>query len=176
MNVASIAMKKFREKLHETGNETLLEEYRVKERQSSKKYRQTQLADPELANQYRLKEAARKRVSRALQHSPAKQGRKKNDELEAAVKNFFELESVSRQMPGKNDFVSVLNEEGTKEKLQKRVMLMTVAEASHEFSAKHPQFQSRKSTFYSLRPKHIVNTLTPYTIHHIHARSSIDFP
>lgn len=72
------------------------------------------------------------------------------------VKSFFELESVSRQLPGVKDFITLKDELGNKTKIQKRVMLMTVAEAYEAFKKLNPERKISSSKFHSLRPAHVI--------------------
>lgn len=81
------------------------------------------------------------------------------------VKDFYLMDSVSRQLPGKKDFIIIKLESGMKEKYQKRVMLTTVEEAYLEFIALHPQQKLCKSKFFELRPKFVLLlSQTPHNV------------
>jgi hypothetical protein len=69
--------------------------------------------------------------------------------------DFFLRDDISRQMPGMKDFVVVRNQEGEKEKLQKRFMTMTCQDAWEIYKSNYENFLP-KSTFYSLRPEHVL--------------------
>jgi len=74
-------------------------------------------------------------------------------ELEAAVIQYYLSDSISRVMPGKADVVTVCSEDGSKQKLQKRHLVMTVGECYQTFKVNHPQHVIGLSKFASLRPK-----------------------
>jgi len=73
-----------------------------------------------------------------------------------AVVDFCTGDSMSQMMPGKADVVTLCKEDGTKEKRQKRHLIMTVSESYKEFKSENPICQIGKSTFASLRPKHVL--------------------
>ena len=68
--------------------------------------------------------------------------------------DFYNSDLVSWQMPGKKDFVSLKTNE-LKQKVQKKVMLMTVREAHSIFKSEN-NIKVGKSTFAKLRPKNIL--------------------
>jgi hypothetical protein len=65
------------------------------------------------------------------QHSSAnsKQNPPDKSQLDLSVEQFYNSDSVSRQQPGRRDFVKVKTADGTETKIQKKVMIMTVMEA-----------------------------------------------
>jgi len=72
---------------------------------------------------------------------------------------------MSRMMPGKADFVTVRQEDGTKERRQKRHLVMTVNKASKEFTRENPLSKIGKLTFASLRPKQVLlNSDMPHNV------------
>ena len=75
--------------------------------------------------------------------------------LESAVVDFYDSDQISWQMPGRRDFVTI-KQEGTKTKVQKKVMLCTVMEAYHAFKKENTDVKIGKSKFASLRPANIV--------------------
>jgi len=75
------------------------------------------------------------------------------------VKKFYELDTISRQYPGKRD---VLKINGTD--YQKRVMLMPINEAFSEFKIYNRNLTVGRSRFHALRPKYVL-TFT----HAVHA-------
>jgi len=85
--------------------------------------------------------------------------------IKSAVIDFYNNDSMSRMMPGKADFVTVRQEDGTKERRQKRHLVMTVNEAFKEFTRENPLSKIGKSTFASLRPKHVLlNSDMPHNV------------
>lgn len=72
------------------------------------------------------------------------------------VRDFFNLDDVSRQFPGKRDFVTIKNGNGEKIHYQKRLMIMTVDEAFAKFLEKYPECKISRSKFFALRPKYIL--------------------
>jgi len=77
-------------------------------------------------------------------------------DVENKVKEFYESDLVSHQLPGKKDFVTVLTDEGKKEKVQKKVLMMTVMEAYKSFKTEFLDCKIGKSKFATLRPQHVV--------------------
>lgn len=74
---------------------------------------------------------------------------------EDCVKKFYGLELITRQLPGKKDFVTV-KVDGVSNQVQKQVMLMTLAEAHLEFMKMFPERSISYSKFAKLRPKNVV--------------------
>ena len=71
------------------------------------------------------------------------------------VIDFYNLDDVSRAMPGKKDCVSVkIN--GERKKVQKRLLLCTLREAFCHFKDQNPEIKIGLSKFTELRPKHVV--------------------
>ena len=73
---------------------------------------------------------------------------KEMKEVDTLVKNFYLSDLISRQLPGK-DYITV-NVDGAKEKLQKRIFMMTVREAFPLFKEEHSDISVGKSKFASL--------------------------
>lgn len=67
------------------------------------------------------------------------------------VVSFFELDLISRQLPGRKDFI--INDD--KEKIQKRAMIMTGSEAHKLFTENNPAKTISLQKFLRLRPKHV---------------------
>lgn len=88
--------------------------------------------------------------------SPSKKIRKSFIETPDIVEQYFQLESVSRQLPGIKDFVNLKDTFGIKIKMQKRVMLVTVGEAYTGFVEMFPERKISSSKFHSLRPDHVI--------------------
>ena len=76
------------------------------------------------------------------------------ESTEKAIK-FYEDDTVSRQMAGKKDCVSVLVD-GEKKNVQKRRILTTVKEAHVRFKEENPDVKIGLSKFAEARPKHVV--------------------
>ena len=72
------------------------------------------------------------------------------------VKNFYLSDDISRMMPGKNDFVSVLGADGKRVHQQKRLLLCNLREAYSEFKVRHDGLQVGFSKFAQLRPKECI--------------------
>ena len=70
---------------------------------------------------------------------------------------FFFLDSISRQVPGRKDYVSVRSE-GKKMKLQKRHIMWSLKEVYDLFRNEHPtcNIKISLSKFCSLRPVHVL--------------------
>ena len=83
-------------------------------------------------------------------------GRKLTLEDIAKVEAFYESDEVSRQCPGKKDFVSVKNKDGSRQHKQKRLILGNLREIFALFNESDENPKIGFSTFCSLRPKHCV--------------------
>ena len=77
-------------------------------------------------------------------------------DMEQKVIDFFEDDSISRQMPGKKDCVSVRDKEGNRHTKQKRLVLGSLKEVFQAFKETEDHPNIGFSTFSSLRPKHCV--------------------
>ena len=71
------------------------------------------------------------------------------------VQVFYELDEVSRIMPGKKDFVSIRKGD-QRAHIQKRLMLSNLKEVYQQFKEKHPTDKIGFSKFADLRPKHCI--------------------
>lgn len=71
------------------------------------------------------------------------------------VEDFFNLDNISRQFPGKSDYVTIKNQVGEKIQYQKRLMIMSVDEAYTKFLESHTDCKISRTKFFELRPKYI---------------------
>ena len=71
------------------------------------------------------------------------------------VESFFLLDSVSRQAPGKRDFVTV-RVNGKKQQIQKRHLLWSLQETYALFKKEHSSVKIGFSKFCSLRPQNVL--------------------
>jgi len=71
------------------------------------------------------------------------------------VKDFYMSDLVSRQLPGKKDYVTVVLN-GQKQKVQKRVLVMTVREAHKVLLSEQNGVTIGESKFASLRPQNVI--------------------
>ena len=69
------------------------------------------------------------------------------------ITEFFDCKAVSCICPGKKDCVSIKLEGGSKEKVQKRLLLTYLNEIYPLFKSKFPNLRVGFSTFALLRPK-----------------------
>lgn len=79
------------------------------------------------------------------------------------VKNFYEDDDNSRQLPGLKDCISVKNENGEKEKRQKKLVLCNLRELFLKFKEENPNCSIGFSKFADLRPEHCVLAGSPGT-------------
>ena len=75
---------------------------------------------------------------------------------EEEVKNFYLSDVISRVMPGKKDFVSVLGPDGKRVHRQKRLLLCNLREAYNEFKVHHDGLKVGFSKFAQLRPRECI--------------------
>lgn len=80
--------------------------------------------------------------------------------VDKIVTHYYLSDSISRVMPGKADTITVRDENGSKLKLQKRHLFMTVGECYQMFKVEHPECTGNVglSKFASLRPKNVLLT------------------
>ncbi|GBN46744.1 hypothetical protein AVEN_184302-1 [Araneus ventricosus] len=72
------------------------------------------------------------------------------------VRSFYENDEVSRAMPGIKDCVTVIESNGSKSKISKRLILCNLKEAYQYFKDKLPSIKIGFSKFAELRPKHCI--------------------
>lgn len=77
-------------------------------------------------------------------------------DTKSMVIDFYLSDSISRQCPGKSDWLVVKNDDGSKEKRQKRHMVMTLSESYKLFGTDNSSVNIGKSSFAALRPKHVL--------------------
>lgn len=70
------------------------------------------------------------------------------------ITNFYEDDENSRQLPGMKDYITVKMEDGSKVKVQKRLVLYNLRELFGKFKELLPEFKIGFSKFACLRPKH----------------------
>ena len=73
-----------------------------------------------------------------------------------AVRNFYLSDDVSRVMPGRKDFISVLGADGHRQHMQKKLLLCNLREAYNEWKNHHPDLKVGFSKFASLRPRECI--------------------
>ena len=75
---------------------------------------------------------------------------------ENLVKAFYHSDNISRVMPGRKDYVSVMTAEGKREHCQKRLLLCNLKELYEQFKTLNPGIKIGFSTFAMLRPRECV--------------------
>ena len=115
---------------------------RIKElnRERSRRHRLKQLAiNGEVFKQKCAAKTARYRERKELKKAEAKRKKPRKSFIgtEDCVKKFYELELISRCLPGKKDYVTV-KVNGVSHQMQKQVMIMTLFEAHREFEKMFP--------------------------------------
>jgi hypothetical protein len=91
-----------------------------------------------------------------LSQPPKKKGHSLSDRTTTAIMEFYCSDSVSRLLPGQNSFKAVRNPDGSKSKIQKRLLLMRIGEAYQAFKLEHPNEVIGRSKFASLRPANCI--------------------
>lgn len=86
----------------------------------------------------------------------AKVGRKIEENILDQAKNFFELDRISKTMPGIKDYKSIKMSDGKRQKIQKRMLVHTLKEVFDEFKIQYPNSKIGFTKFQSLRPEHCV--------------------
>lgn len=85
-----------------------------------------------------------------------KKGNSLSEEVKDIVKNFYYDIDISREMPGMKDCVTVRDEQGRKEKKQKRLVLANLSEIYKAFREKFPDVKVSFSKFAEFRPRECV--------------------
>ncbi len=78
-----------------------------------------------------------------------------SDAIRNLVKEFYYNDEISRVCPGRKDFVSV-KKHGETERIQKRLLLMSVNESFIEFKARYGDVKVGRSSFACLKPPEII--------------------
>ncbi|KAL3288258.1 hypothetical protein HHI36_002707 [Cryptolaemus montrouzieri] len=65
-------------------------------------------------------------------------------------------DDISRPMPGIKDLKTVMSNTGTKVRIQKRTMIMSIREAFEMLKETHPEISIEETVFYNERPDHIL--------------------
>ena len=63
-----------------------------------------------------------------FEHQHRKRGRVLTEQLRNDVVAYYNNDDISRMMPGKKDFLSVKQDSGTREHVQKRLLLRNIKE------------------------------------------------
>jgi hypothetical protein len=92
-----------------------------------------------------------------------KKGKTLPEETLKLVNKFYLDDSISRQLPGKKDAVLVRAKDGTKEYIQKRLLLHTLSECYLLFKDDHTDVKIGKTKFSTLKPPQCVFPGTPGT-------------
>ena len=137
------------------------------------------LSTEELQTPYKSKRSLGKAVSRAAKSLPCSPRKKKvvvrklaekeglikstvrakhliNEETIKKVEDFYCRDDISRQAPGKKDYVTVWQKQD-KVKLQKRHMYYSVKETHSLFKLENPQLKIGKSKFAQLKPVNVLH-------------------
>lgn len=76
-------------------------------------------------------------------------------ECVTAIKEFYNADDVSWQCPGRKDYVLNVSDAGSKDKIQKKYMIMSIGEAHQLFLEKYPMYTVGRSKFAALRPSNL---------------------
>lgn len=87
------------------------------------------------------------------------------DVLKRVREHYYEDSVVSRACPGIRDYILKSNVNGEKEKVQRRLVLMTLHEAYNLYKEKYPNDKIGFSKFASLRPKECILVGSAHGIH-----------
>jgi len=83
-------------------------------------------------------------------------GKKMANHLLDKIIHFYEKDENSREMPGKNDYVSVKQSDGSRKQVQKRLIYCNLKELHRSFKQDNIGLEVSFSTFAKLRPKHCI--------------------
>lgn len=86
------------------------------------------------------------------QFPSASRNRQEENEVDSLVKEFYERDDISQQLPGSRQFVTLRLPDKTKERKQKRIMSMTLSEALCLFKENYPDAKIGKTKFCTMKP------------------------
>lgn len=86
-----------------------------------------------------------------------KPSRKISEEVAKQVISFYERDDISRLMPGMKDYLSVKLEDGSREHVQKRLLLGNIDEIFKQFQYENANVNISFTSFTKLRPKNCVS-------------------
>lgn len=109
-------------------------------------------------SKYLIRQAKKLVAEKGIMSSPnPKCGRTLPAHIEEEIKHFYLSDEISRVMPGKKDFISVVQVQGGKRvHQQKRLLLCNLREAYREFKQRHPDLKIGFTKFAMLRPRECV--------------------
>ncbi|CAF3132105.1 unnamed protein product [Rotaria sp. Silwood2] len=150
----------FKGKLNLEENKSLLAKFREKDAAWHRKYRQIINKHPTTLE--KLREQNRKRQAKPIKNGiilqPVIQPRP--TDISETTKNkviqFYQLDEISSVATGKKDFVIIDTPDGSKVKVQKRHLVMTVQEVFEQFKLQYPNEKIGSTSFNLLRPKHVL--------------------
>lgn len=90
-----------------------------------------------------------------LHDTEQKSGKSLELDIVETVREFYRNDKISRNCPGKKDFVTI-RENGEKRQLQRRLVLMNLNEAYQIYKDEHPTRMLSFSKFAELRPKECI--------------------
>ncbi|CAF1346632.1 unnamed protein product [Rotaria sordida] len=79
-----------------------------------------------------------------------------SEDTKNKVIQFYQLDEISSVATGKKDFVIIDSPDGSKVKVQKRYLVMTVQEVYEQFKLNYPNEKVGSTSFSLLRPKHVL--------------------
>ncbi|XP_043278835.1 uncharacterized protein [Venturia canescens] len=101
--------------------------------------------------------ARRLREEKGILSTPnAKLGRSLSNDIKARIREFYVDDEISVNMPGMKDYLSIRNDDGKREHMQKRLILSNLRELYEIFKERYPDHRIGFSKFASLRPQHCV--------------------
>lgn len=101
--------------------------------------------------------AKKLRLSDGYGSCPSKKtGRRLPHDVVMKVKEFYMDDGISRMMPGKKDCVKVVNEDGSSDRIQKRLLLFDIDEIHRQFCLKYADMKVSASKFTKLRPRNCI--------------------
>lgn len=115
-----------------------------------------------LASEFNASERQARKVihlvkgSGILTSAISKKGHVLSADVENVVLNFYNDDENSRLLPGKKDFVSVKKEDGSREHVQKRLILCNLSELFYKFQEQFPSIKIGLSKFAQIRPRNCV--------------------
>lgn len=94
----------------------------------------------------------------------SKRGRPLDHILAKIIQDFYRSDNISRSCPGIKEYTTI-NENGVKEKVQRRLVMMNLNEAFEQFKIENPEKKIGFSKFAELRPKECILAGQTHGIH-----------
>ena len=108
-------------------------------------------------SEYKVRQARKLKDEKGILAEPqANAGKPLSKDVEERVRAFYQDDEYTRLLPGAKDFKSVIGEDGKRQHMQKRLILMNLNELYENYKMKYSSDKIGLSKFCSLRPENCI--------------------